>query len=82
MLAELSRAKAAQSCGTGLVLRFAACHISRMANSRAITIRVPREEAAKLATYAVDNGRTQTDVLRAFIRSLKTRPKREKMENR
>ena len=53
-----------------------------MANSRAITIRVPRRKR-ELAAYANENGRTQTDVLRAFIRSLKTRPKREKMmENR
>ena len=48
--------------------------------SRTVTIRVPDHEAERLAAYAKETGRTKTDVLRSYIRSLpavaKKRPTR------
>lgn len=42
-------------------------------NDRAITFRAPEAEAARLKAYATASGRTQSDILREFIRSLETR---------
>ena len=46
-----------------------------MADKQIINVRVTKEEAAILSLYATAMGQTQTDVLRAFIRSLETRLK-------
>ena len=44
-----------------------------MTNTRMINIRVTDDEAKLLAEYAKETGRTQTDVLREFIRSLNSK---------
>ncbi len=36
----------------------------------AVTIRLPEEEQAILAAYAAQTGRTQTELLREYVRSL------------
>jgi Ribbon-helix-helix protein, copG family len=46
-----------------------------MASNRVINVRVPDNEADLLAAYAAETGRTQTDIIRAFIRSLEVRPR-------
>lgn len=47
-----------------------------------VNIRLPTREAKQLAAYAKNTGRTRTDILRAYIRSLtpaaKSRPPRRR----
>jgi predicted DNA-binding protein len=50
---------------------------------KTITIRLPEEEKQPFEEYCASIGRTQTDVLREFIRSKKTksRPKTAGLES-
>jgi len=43
---------------------------------RAVTIRLPDDEYATLNAYAAQTGRTQTEILREYIRSLPKPKKR------
>ncbi len=45
-----------------------------MNNKREITIRVTEQEFAMLETHCKAVGRTKTDILREFIRTLSTTP--------
>jgi hypothetical protein len=44
-----------------------------MHDRTAITFRLPHAEADRLAAFAAENGRTQTEILREHIRTLKPR---------
>jgi hypothetical protein len=44
--------------------------MSERMSDRAITFRAPEAEARRLAAYAAENQRTQTDVMREFLRTL------------
>jgi hypothetical protein len=47
-------------------------------NKILVNFRVTEGEYARLKAYLAQTGRTQTDVLRELVRSLKVRPQRTK----
>jgi hypothetical protein len=46
-------------------------------NQKSLNIRLPENEFAALARYAAQTGRTKTEIMREFIRSLELRPAHE-----
>jgi hypothetical protein len=64
----------------GIVKRCALRYAIAMADKRIINARVTDEEAETLSAYSDETGQSQTDVLRAFIRSLEGRLRRVSAE--
>ena len=71
-----ARAAAENKSGCALVKRLSLCHIQNMADKRLINFNATAAEDALLTAYAAQTGRTKTDLLREFIRSLEVRPKK------
>lgn len=49
-------------------------------SDKKLAVRLPEEELSILTQYCEENSRTQTEVIRAYIRSLKRKLKKHKQE--